>query len=101
MDHNIFEEWVKILEYKKQMILFGPAGTGKTFVAERFARYLVSGTGGGFRKVQFHPSYSYEDFVEGIRPKVEGNNVKYEVVPGIFMEMCALARNTQTRIMFS
>jgi MoxR-like ATPase len=62
LERTIFEEWIKILEFKKQMILFSPAGTGKTFVAEKFAEYLISIKGGEYRKVQFHPSYTEPHF---------------------------------------
>ncbi|MGC1929356.1 MAG: AAA family ATPase [Candidatus Nitrosopolaris sp.] len=51
-----FEEWEDIL--KKQIILFGPNGTGKTFVATEFCKYLTSKYGAEFQIIQFHPSYS-------------------------------------------
>ena len=55
------------LKVKRQVIFQGPPGTGKTFVAKRIAEWCRE-HGGDFRIVQFHPSYSYEDFVEGFRP---------------------------------
>ena len=55
------------LKDKRQAIFQGPPGTGKTYVAKRIAEWCRE-HGGDFRIVQFHPSYSYEDFVEGFRP---------------------------------
>ena len=55
------------LQDKRQAIFQGPPGTGKTFVAKRIAE-LCKRHSGDFQLVQFHPSYSYEDFVEGHRP---------------------------------
>lgn len=51
----------------KQMILAGPPGTGKSFIANRLADFAVR-EGGRVERLQFHPSYQYEDFIEGIRP---------------------------------
>ena len=57
------------LKDKGQVILQGPPGTGKTYVAKRIAEWSKE-HGGDFRMVQLHPSYSYENFVEGFRPTV-------------------------------
>jgi 5-methylcytosine-specific restriction protein B len=56
-----------LLREKRQLIFYGPPGTGKTFVAQELAKDLTR-EGGDFVLVQFHPSYSYEDFFEGYRP---------------------------------
>jgi 5-methylcytosine-specific restriction enzyme B len=55
---------------KPQIIFYGPPGTGKTYVAQRLAE-AMAGADGHVEIVQFHPSYSYEDFVEGYRPDPE------------------------------
>ena len=77
---------IKLLKYKPQIILQGPPGTGKTREAKRIARALL-GLGENdslegneqFKLIQFHPSYSYEDFVRGIvaKPNEEGNGIVY------------------------
>ncbi len=61
-------ETIDLLEEKKQLVLYGPPGTGKTYLAQEIARFLTDQTNGIHRLVQFHPSYAYEDFVEGFRP---------------------------------
>ena len=57
-----------LLEDKKQVIFQGPPGTGKTYVAQKLAEHLA-GSKERVTLVQFHPSYAYEDFVQGFRPK--------------------------------
>lgn len=76
---------------RKQLIFYGPPGTGKTYTAQRFASWWVAqqdavrATTDQVRTVTFHPSYSYEDFVEGLTAKTnpEGQ-VRYKIEPGIF-----------------
>ena len=83
--------WIDQWRRKQQLILYGPPGTGKTYLAERLARYLVDG--GGFSElVQFHTSYAYEDFVQGIRPQVVEGALHYELAAGHFLRFCDKAR---------
>ncbi len=70
-----------------QIILAGPPGTGKTWVAERIARYLTGDQPLAHRVVQFHPSYGYEEFVEGLRPVVEHGAVDFRRVDGVVLDM--------------
>jgi hypothetical protein len=70
--------WQRRLLRKLHVVFQGPPGTGKTFVAERLARLLVSETTGVWDVVQFHPSYSYEDFMQGIRPQVISGSLTYQ-----------------------
>jgi MoxR-like ATPase len=90
--------WVRAIERKGQAIFYGPPGTGKTFLAEQLARHLVSESDGFVDMVQFHPSYAYEDFVQGLRPQTDPQgNVSYPLVPGRFLEFCARARRRDGR----
>lgn len=78
-----------LLKSRKQLIFEGPPGSGKTFVAEKFARYftgqsLTEKRNETIELVQFHQSYSYEDFMEGIRPETIDGQLHYNVKPGIF-----------------
>lgn len=80
------EEALELLRYKKNLVLQGPPGVGKTFVARHLA-YLLLGEQDPQRveQVQFHPSYSYDDFVQGYRP-VDGKG--FQRVDGPFLRFC-------------
>ena len=65
----------KIINRKKQIILAGSSGTGKTFTAQKFAKYLTSSQNGYVDLVQFHPSYTYEDFMRGLKPEIKDGNL--------------------------
>lgn len=86
------QRWVDAINRKGQIVLYGPPGTGKTFVAEHLARHLVSGQDGFVELVQFHPSYAYEDFIQGLRPEIrEDGTLGYRLVPGRFLDFCRRA----------
>jgi MoxR-like ATPase len=68
LDEPFLEEAVQLLRDKGQIIFYGPPGTGKTYVARKLAVWLARNVE-RVRLVQFHPSYAYEDFVEGLRPR--------------------------------
>ncbi|HEX6100672.1 MAG TPA: AAA family ATPase [Thermoanaerobaculia bacterium] len=91
--------WVRAIQRKKQAIFYGPPGTGKTFLAERLARYLVGGGTGFMETLQFHPAYSYEDFMEGMRPQNSAGGLSYPVVPGRFRSFCERASGRDTCVL--
>lgn len=89
------ESLVETGNRKKNLILQGPPGVGKTFVSRRLA-YLMMGEKDSSRVefVQFHQSYSYEDFVQGWRPNSAGG---FDLKSGSFYEFCAKARSDLSR----
>jgi 5-methylcytosine-specific restriction enzyme B len=89
---EFLREVVELLREKKQIILYGPPGTGKTYLARRLARALVNEDEARYRLVQFHPSYSYEDFFEGYRPDVDPDGqLTYQLQQGPFAQMVETA----------
>jgi len=87
MPQSWLQRTVDLLTERRQMVLYGPPGTGKTFLARRLARYVCAQPE-DLRVIQFHPSYSYEDFVEGYRPRVaQDGALTYELVKGPLREL--------------
>lgn len=78
---SFLEDINALLEEKKQVIFQGPPGTGKTYVARALARHLA-GSEERVTLVQFHPSYAYEDFVQGFRPELKGGQATFELRNG-------------------
>ena len=81
----------RLLDDKRQVILQGPPGTGKTYVAQKLAACLA-GTPERVRLVQFHPSYAYEDFVQGFRPMLVNERPGFELRDGPLLDMAKRAR---------
>lgn len=79
LTRKFLAEIKRLLEAKGQVIFYGPPGTGKTYVAQKLGKVLT-GDEDRVRLVQFHPSYAYEDFVEGYRPS--GKHGGFELVEG-------------------
>jgi len=78
------------LEYKKNIILQGPPGVGKTFVAKKFAwARMKKKDNNRIQMVQFHQSYSYEDFIKGYRPTEDGG---FKLKSGVFYDFCVRAQ---------
>ena len=89
---NHLQEIIQDLQEKRQVIFYGPPGTGKTYVAREIAKQCRL-NGGDFEIVQFHPSYSYEDFVEGYRPTVtDAGQPAFKLVKGPLRRIADKAR---------
>lgn len=81
-----------LLESNKNLILTGAPGTGKTYLARQMAKKLTQNKEKNIGFVQFHSSYDYTDFVEGLRPIKDSNgNIVFERKNGIFKEFCKKA----------
>lgn len=92
LDAGWLRDVERLLEAKKQIIVYGPPGTGKTYVAMRLAQYLV-GNLAQPSIVQLHPSYAYEDFVQGFRPHpTEGGQPGFNLVDGPLLRTAHEAR---------
>lgn len=102
-DVSHLNEYNNLLLKSKNIVLRGAPGTGKTYLAQQIATCIISSGRTadienltveeskqlGF--VQFHPSYDYTDFVEGLRPTSTGTEVGFELEPGIFKAFCERA----------
>jgi MoxR-like ATPase len=88
VDEPFLDEIVQLLKDKGQVIFHGPPGTGKTHIAQKVATWLT-GSSARLRLVQFHPSYSYEDFIEGLRPRQD--QAGFSRVDGPLLEIGRLA----------
>lgn len=88
---NLTDQLTDLLQHTHNLILHGAPGTGKTFLAKEIAKKMgCSQDEIGF--VQFHPSYDYTDFVEGLRPKNQsGGEIGFERKDGVFKEFCKRA----------
>ncbi len=93
LDEAKFDRIIDILKSKKNIVLQGPPGVGKTFIARHLA-YALMGLIDKSRvaMIQFHQSYSYEDFMQGFRPNSEG---RFELKNGVFYEFCRKAQKNE------
>ena len=93
---SFLKEIETLLEEKKQVIFQGPPGTGKTFVARKLAECLA-GSKDRVTLVQFHPSYAYEDFVQGFRPRLmENGQPGFKVKDGPLLQAAKRAKDSNS-----
>jgi 5-methylcytosine-specific restriction protein B len=86
VENPLEERCIRYLKASYNLVLMGAPGTGKTYLAREIAKDMNAQTG----FVQFHPSYDYTDFVEGLRPvnDTSNNNIGFERKDGIFKKFC-------------
>ncbi len=93
-----FKQTIELLKRKKNIILQGPPGVGKTFIARKIA-YEIMGykNDANIEMVQFHQSFSYEDFIQGLRPDSKGG---FKLTNGVFYTFCQKAHAHPDRQFF-
>ena len=94
--NNFRHQLTQSLLKSPNLILHGAPGTGKTYLAKEIAVELTNGNKDQIGFVQFHPSYDYTDFVEGLRPVSNGDGaIEFKLQDGIFKKFCQKARDAK------
>jgi MoxR-like ATPase len=98
VDRAVLDEIVELLDDKRQVVLYGPPGTGKTFLAVRLAKAIAEENPEQVSIVQFHSATTYEDFFEGLRPRVtDCGQVTYERSDGPLLVIAKAAESDPHR----
>lgn len=91
IEESKLREMSDLLDARGQVIFYGPPGTGKTFLARELGQFLAQGR---TQLVQFHPSYAYEDFVQGFRPiQGQDGDAHFTLVDGPLIRIAEAARS--------
>lgn len=101
---KVVEVVESLCDVSPQVILAGPPGTGKTFVSRWIASVALGVPGTIYDPrisvVQFHPTYGYEDFVEGLRPVSREGSVVFETIPGVVVRLAReIAESGEPRVL--
>lgn len=110
--YNDMNDLRELLEFKKQIILQGPPGTGKTYTAKDLAEFIVTdnvnidktkqaefiNTSNQIEIIQFHPAYTYEDFIRGIVTEPHDDKLNYVPKDKLFLELVDKAKNDFTKM---
>lgn len=101
LTHKIFSQKMiidckKLLQGNYNLVLTGAPGTGKTYLAKKIAE-AMGANDDSIKMVQFHPSYDYTDFVEGLRPIKEGSTLGFQRKDGVFKAFCKKAQESLNR----
>ena len=95
-EYKVYHSLSQTLLQSRNLILRGAPGTGKTYLAKEIAAELTGGNEDQIDFVQFHPSYDYTDFVEGLRPVSNGDGaIEFKLQDGIFKDFCQKAKEAQ------
>lgn len=86
-------------EDSPNVIMYGPPGSGKTYSVVNSLDFVCQGDRSRYEQLQFHPSFTYEDFIEGIKPKgvSKDGNIRFELVNGVFKNFCIKAKNNPNK----
>ena len=96
-EHKRMMKHIELLKFKKQIILQGPPGTGKTYMAKKMVQQMTGSDNEEQNKIiQFHPSYSYEDFIRGITVQAKGDGIEYITVNKMLAKLAKTATDNPT-----